>query len=60
MMMEAIRSVPRVESKLYPVEVGVALKPILLSNDICCRAARTRETLRQLWLKKLLMKQKKR
>ena len=24
MMMEAIRSVPRVETKLYPVEVGVA------------------------------------
>lgn len=46
-MMEAIRSVPRVESKLYPVEVGVA-QTMFPSNNIYHRAAKTRETLHQL------------
>ena len=60
MMMEAIRSVPRVETKLYPVEVCVAQAILYTTNYLCCRVVKTKETSHQLLLKKSLKKQKKR
>lgn len=48
MIMGAIHSVPRVESKLYPVEVDMALVILVhLMTHVCiyCRVVRTKDTL---------------
>lgn len=65
MMMQAIRSVPRVETKLYPVEVGIIGGQF---EAYCCyimwrwliRAAKTREASHQSLPKRSSMRQKKR